>query len=65
LFVGERGERYDQFNVRAETEILLGPGRPSDIGGAAVYLASDAARYVTGTCLLGDGGLLLPPITEI
>jgi NAD(P)-dependent dehydrogenase (short-subunit alcohol dehydrogenase family) len=65
LFPGERGERYDQFNVRAETEILLGPGRPSDIAGAAVYLASDAARYVTGTCLLVDGGLLLPPITEI
>jgi NAD(P)-dependent dehydrogenase (short-subunit alcohol dehydrogenase family) len=62
---GERGARYDEFNVRAETEILLGPGRPSDIAGAAVYLASDDARYVTGTCLLVDGGLLLPPITEI
>jgi NAD(P)-dependent dehydrogenase (short-subunit alcohol dehydrogenase family) len=65
LFVGERGERYDSFNVRAETEILLGPGKPSDIAGAAVYLASDDARYVTGTCLLVDGGMLLPPITEI
>jgi len=65
LFPGERGERYDQFNVRAETEVLLGPGKPSDIAGAAVYLASDDARYVTGTCMLVDGGLLLPPITEI
>src|SRR5919199_2938576 len=65
LFVGERGERYDTFNVRAETEILLGPGKPSDIAGAAVFLASDDARYVTGTCLLVDGGMLLPPITEI
>jgi glucose 1-dehydrogenase len=65
LFEGERGERYDEFNIRAETEILLGPGKPSDIAGAAAYLASDDARYVTGTCLLVDGGMLLPPITEI
>ena len=65
LFEGERGERYDQFNIRAQTEILLGAGKPADIAAAAVYLASDDARYVTGTCLLVDGGLLLPPITEI
>lgn len=65
LFEGERGARYDEFNIRAETEILLGPGRPADIAGAAVYLASDAARYVTGTCILVDGGLLLPPVAEI
>jgi glucose 1-dehydrogenase len=65
LVPGERGERYDQFNLRAETEILLGPGKPSDIAGAAVYLASDDARYVTGTCLLVDGGMLLPPVAEI
>jgi NAD(P)-dependent dehydrogenase (short-subunit alcohol dehydrogenase family) len=62
---GERGERYDEYNLRAKTEILLGPGKPSDIAGAAVYLASDDARYVTGTCILVDGGILLPPVTEI
>jgi NAD(P)-dependent dehydrogenase (short-subunit alcohol dehydrogenase family) len=65
LFVGERGERYDQFNIRAETEIPLGQGKPDDIAGAALYLVSDEARYVTGTCLVVDGGMLLPPITEI
>lgn len=65
LFLGERGERYDQFNVRAETEVPLGPGKPEDIAGAAVFLASDDARYVTGTCVLVDGGMLLPPISEI
>ena len=31
-------------------------GAPSDIGDAAVFLSSDAARYVTGTILDVDGG---------
>jgi len=62
---GERGERYDAYNLRAKTEILLGPGKPADIAGAAVYLASDDARYVTGTCVFVEGGLLLPPFSEI
>ncbi|WUJ67806.1 SDR family oxidoreductase [Kribbella soli] len=33
-------------------------GTAEDIAGAAVYLASDAARYVTGTVLPVDGGWL-------
>ena len=32
------------------------PGLPEDIQGAAVYLASPAASYVTGTVLVVDGG---------
>ena len=31
-------------------------GDPMDIGWAAVYLASPAARFVTGICLPVDGG---------
>jgi NAD(P)-dependent dehydrogenase (short-subunit alcohol dehydrogenase family) len=31
-------------------------GNPSDVGRAAVYLCSDAARAVTGIDILVDGG---------
>lgn len=34
-------------------------GQPEDIGWAAVYLCSDAARYVTGVVLPVDGGALV------
>ena len=34
-------------------------GDPQDIGMAAVFLASDAARYISGVCLPVDGGALI------
>jgi NAD(P)-dependent dehydrogenase (short-subunit alcohol dehydrogenase family) len=33
-------------------------GRPDDIGGAVVFLCSDAARFINGTILPIDGGYL-------
>ena len=32
------------------------PGQPADVDGAAVFLLSDAARFVTGQVLAVDGG---------
>ncbi|GAB3994271.1 SDR family NAD(P)-dependent oxidoreductase [Spirosoma daeguense] len=46
----------DRF-ARAMRRTPMGAfGKPSDIGWAAVFLASEAARYVTGVSLPVDGG---------
>jgi gluconate 5-dehydrogenase len=34
-------------------------GQPEDLGPLAVYLASDASRYMTGSAIVIDGGYVL------
>ena len=47
------GDRYRRILSR----IPLGRvGQPEEIGGALVFLASDAARYITGATIHIDGG---------
>ena len=41
-------------------EIPLGTfGQPDDIANAAVFLATPAARYITGQVLAVDGGMVM------
>jgi 3-oxoacyl-[acyl-carrier protein] reductase len=37
-------------------------GEPEDVGNAALFLASDAARFITGQSIVVDGGQILPEI---
>jgi NAD(P)-dependent dehydrogenase (short-subunit alcohol dehydrogenase family) len=37
-------------------------GEPEDVAAAAVFLASDAASWITGTTLVVDGGALVAPV---
>jgi len=49
-----------------EKKIVLGRlGEPEDCGGAAVFLLSPAARYITGQILVVDGGLTLGQIGRL
>jgi gluconate 5-dehydrogenase len=61
FFMTEPNQRWARENpamidsIRASVPIGE-PGQPEDLGPLAVYLASDAARYMTGSAILIDGG---------
>jgi 3-oxoacyl-[acyl-carrier protein] reductase len=44
--------------LRGENIPLGRPGDPDDMAGPALFLASDAARYITGDAIRVDGGML-------
>jgi NAD(P)-dependent dehydrogenase (short-subunit alcohol dehydrogenase family) len=45
--------------LRTKQPLRGGPGRPDDCADAAVFLCSDAARFITGVVLPVDGGWCL------
>jgi NAD(P)-dependent dehydrogenase (short-subunit alcohol dehydrogenase family) len=50
------GEANDRFLAEAAKRPLGRVGTPEEIARAALYLASDASSFVTGTALVVDGG---------
>jgi 3-oxoacyl-[acyl-carrier protein] reductase len=50
----------DEIKKKLVDEIVLGRlGAPEDVANAVLFLASDAASYITGTCLNVSGGLYI------
>lgn len=63
-FMTEPNQRWASINPdmiqKFKSEIPAGNfGQPEDLGPLAVYLASDASRYMTGSVLVIDGGYTL------
>jgi NAD(P)-dependent dehydrogenase (short-subunit alcohol dehydrogenase family) len=52
----EVGQSEAEFLADAARRPLRRIGRPEEIADAAVFLSSDAARFITGTALVVDGG---------
>ena len=52
----------EAFEKQAKRDIPLGRGgRPEEVVGAALYLASDASSYTTGAVIKIDGGAAASP----
>ena len=59
MVAGATQRRGPEFRNYIEENVPLGKlGEPSDIAEGVVYLASDGAKFVTGTELTIDGGFL-------
>jgi NAD(P)-dependent dehydrogenase (short-subunit alcohol dehydrogenase family) len=62
LTEGPSAERIpaERHQLYARNRALTRPQRPDDLVGAVRFLLSDAAAYVTGQCLVVDGGFVMP-----
>lgn len=58
----QEGVSEDAIQKRWTDQIPMGRlGEPEEFGAVVVFLCSDRASYVTGTCLQVDGGLVKGP----
>ena len=54
----EAGKAPDEFKKNFARGVMLQrPGTPEEVAACILFLASDDASYVTGTCLFVDGGI--------
>jgi 3-oxoacyl-[acyl-carrier protein] reductase len=54
-------EQHQQYLARMRKMVPMGiMGEPDDMAYAALYLASDAARFMTGQTLHPNGGIAMP-----
>jgi 3(or 17)beta-hydroxysteroid dehydrogenase len=60
---GVESRRSPEILRQIESGIPMGHmGEPDDIAFAALYLASDESKYVTGLAMIVDGGYVLEPV---
>lgn len=56
----QTAEAYTEAELaQQEKQYLLGFGEPSDVANAVAFLLSDASRWITGSNIVMDGGLIL------
>lgn len=56
-FLGQGKERESRMQAMTKAVPMKAFGQPTDVASAALFLASEEARYITGTELLVDGGM--------
>jgi len=53
----ELGQTHDEYKTEFGADTMLNrPGTPAEVANAILFLASDEASFMTGTCIFVDGG---------
>ena len=53
----ELGQSHDEYKLEFGAETMLNrPGTPVEVANAILFVASDQASFMTGTCIFVDGG---------